>query len=456
MKPNDLIDQIKVQNRCSESWDEMVGSASVRFCSHCAKSVNNVSEMTRAEALRLVRRSNGRLCVRYYIDPVTKQPVFKTRVAKAARNMGLASGLVAAAIAAGEAAYAQGDIASIPTPGSTVSQPAKGKSDSGGVSGTVRDPNGAPVQAAVVTIMNTETNLSHVAVTSAEGVYEFKDIPAGKYTLKAESGVLAPLTQDDIAVRSDSDLRRDLTFVAAPAAALSEGLPRSSDQALPLLGTVEVRPDGDTVIVAMGGISFSLDVEHSPLVSAILDGDLDQVKALIAAGAKVNGLEKGEDGQRPLQAAVESGEDAIVELLVRAGADANGRDRKGRTPIMMLSDDSTEEMVRTLVTYGADLRAKDKKKRTVLHYAAEADQAELIKRLLILGADPNARDIDGMTPLMLAADENNTDAIEALLAGGADVRAVDKKARTAFDLTDDDDTLAALNGAKTPDPDEEP
>jgi hypothetical protein len=50
MSKKKVIDAIEVKSPCSESWDEMQGNDQVRFCSHCAKSVNNLSEMTRREA----------------------------------------------------------------------------------------------------------------------------------------------------------------------------------------------------------------------------------------------------------------------------------------------------------------------------------------------------------------------------------------------------------------------
>ena len=43
----------------------MAGNDQVRFCQHCNLHVNDLSQMTRTEALRLVTESDGRLCVRY-------------------------------------------------------------------------------------------------------------------------------------------------------------------------------------------------------------------------------------------------------------------------------------------------------------------------------------------------------------------------------------------------------
>ena len=59
MKKKKLLDSINVKSPCSESWDEMFGNDEVRFCSHCAKNVHNLSAMTRQKAKELIKNSNG-------------------------------------------------------------------------------------------------------------------------------------------------------------------------------------------------------------------------------------------------------------------------------------------------------------------------------------------------------------------------------------------------------------
>ncbi|MBL8196125.1 MAG: hypothetical protein JNM06_20200, partial [Blastocatellia bacterium] len=66
MSKKSFEQRLKVLSPCSADWEKMVGNDQVRFCEHCSKSVNNISEMTREQALELVLKSNGRLCVRYY------------------------------------------------------------------------------------------------------------------------------------------------------------------------------------------------------------------------------------------------------------------------------------------------------------------------------------------------------------------------------------------------------
>ena len=67
MKPfGSLLDRVHVAAPCSADWAEMPGDERVRFCDRCSLNVYNLSAMTRREAERLVVRSEGRLCVRFY------------------------------------------------------------------------------------------------------------------------------------------------------------------------------------------------------------------------------------------------------------------------------------------------------------------------------------------------------------------------------------------------------
>ena len=61
MKKSRFIDSVRVNEPCNEDWNKMAGNEKVRFCSHCSRHVNNISEMTPRKAAKLVMRSNGNL-----------------------------------------------------------------------------------------------------------------------------------------------------------------------------------------------------------------------------------------------------------------------------------------------------------------------------------------------------------------------------------------------------------
>ena len=63
-----LLQNVKVASPCRALWMEMieVDGDRVRFCDSCRMNVYNLSAMGQAEAEGLLRRHEGRLCVRYF------------------------------------------------------------------------------------------------------------------------------------------------------------------------------------------------------------------------------------------------------------------------------------------------------------------------------------------------------------------------------------------------------
>ncbi len=50
----DALDGLTIPTACPVLWDSMRGDHRTRFCDQCKQSVHDVSELTRAEVLRLV------------------------------------------------------------------------------------------------------------------------------------------------------------------------------------------------------------------------------------------------------------------------------------------------------------------------------------------------------------------------------------------------------------------
>lgn len=420
---------VEIKGACSESWDEMTGNDKFRFCSHCAKDVNDVSKMTRREAMRLVRRSKGGLCLRYEVHPVHRTPVFISRAGRLARQTGIAAGVVAASIALADAAYAQGNI---PFETVRVEQADKKENSGSAISGYITDSAGAAIPFAVVSLSNLGTYEYRAANASAEGFYEFKDLVPGGYTIKFEAGGFDAKQIENISLSEATTVRRDARMEVQQVAA-----------------TVEVKSDGEieTVIVGLitvGDIAYVDQIERNALVSAVMNEDLEEVQNLITQGAKLNARDKSLEGMTALHAAIETGNIEIMQLLLAHGAKPNSRDFQKRTPLMMLDEDGEKEMVRILLAYGADPKLTDSGKNTVLHHFAQFDEPEMMRFLIQQGADPNARNKAKRTPLMIAAENDNAEALRVLLESGAHIRAVTKKLQTAWDLAGGSESRTVL------------
>lgn len=57
------------------------------------------------------------------------------------------------------------------------------QTDTATISGSVRDPSGAPVKGAVVDVKNRETRFVYSAVSTGAGTYTVPELPAGQYTI---------------------------------------------------------------------------------------------------------------------------------------------------------------------------------------------------------------------------------------------------------------------------------
>ena len=63
---------------------------------------------------------------------------------------------------------------------------------------------------------------------------------------------------------------------------------------------------------------------------------------------------------------------AVIETLIKYGANIKERDKDGMTPLMLAArDNQNPEAIETLIKHGADAKTKDKDGRTALDYAKE-------------------------------------------------------------------------------------
>jgi hypothetical protein len=112
-------------------------------------------------------------------------------------------------------------------------------------------------------------------------------------------------------------------------------------------------------------------------------GDLGRVQAALAAGARVDIAAKG--GWEALMYAVNRGDPAIVQLLIRRGANPDRReDKLGSRSVEPCAADDSRGVVST-------------NGRTPLMTAAVWGYTEIVRVLLEAGADPLLHDAEGKT-----------------------------------------------------------
>ena len=436
MSKRSFIDSVEVKAPCSESWDEMTGTDKIRFCSHCTKHVNNISEMTRKEAGRFVRASGGNICIRYIADPNTRRPLFADGLLQIARRTpGITAGVMAASLSIGSARAQEASPTPAPSPSPAaeivqLAQPMPAKDDAvpspspivgGRITGTVADQNGAVIPGTAITIVSIDGKVGFKGNTDEEGRYVASGIPIGTYTIAFEYQGFKTGIVKNLAVYDGQEPRVDVALEVASSA-----------------------------YVMVGGGAY---VEYSTkLAQAVADDDLDKARDLLVHGENVNGKDDNYDGVTPLFIAVENGNVGMVKLLLGFGAKVNTRDRSKQTPLMRLDEDATPELVATLMQAGAKIDLVDKEGNTVLIRAAGRVDVEVLKELLRAGADVRLANKEGFTALMRAADEGSVESVRTLITAGSDVNAKNKEGETAWDLTgkDEIEELLVACGAVVP------
>jgi hypothetical protein len=65
----DALDAISIPVPCPVAWDAMHGDDRTRFCDQCKQNVHDVSELTRAEAVKLITAGEQTPCLRIFRRP---------------------------------------------------------------------------------------------------------------------------------------------------------------------------------------------------------------------------------------------------------------------------------------------------------------------------------------------------------------------------------------------------
>jgi ankyrin repeat protein len=192
--------------------------------------------------------------------------------------------------------------------------------------------------------------------------------------------------------------------------------------------------------LAKDGIDSKNGGESMALRAAIHSGNESVVKILLNAGAPLDPVEAT---RSPLAEAAMSWQVGIVKLLLASGAKVDSLDHHG---ISFLDESHVFDpsLLKVLLEAGAKVNATDAFGETALMKASEYGYEQTIKVLIEHGAELNVRDNKGRTAVMHAAASCCSHAIPLLLENGADPNAHDKDGKTALDLADASNNLAAI------------
>lgn len=100
---------------------------------------------------------------------------------------------------------------------------------------------------------------------------------------------------------------------------------------------------------------------------------------------------------------------AAAEAALAAGADINGQNIRGETPVFFFAENSSLPMLEWLITHGADLDTPNEEHQTPLFRAVFDNEAKAVDMLLNAGADvdiPNKRKISPLLQSVLLHKDN--------------------------------------------------
>jgi ankyrin len=223
---------------------------------------------------------------------------------------------------------------------------------------------------------------------------------------------------------------------------------------------------------------------YTALHAAVLRGNPDLVRALLARGATPNvettkgtpvryvskdyALSVAFLGATPYWLAAKFGEPGMMRALVAAGADPKAPLKDGTTPLIAAlsgsggmgaagttadrrdrvltpteiaardeaeEDRVAQETVTLALDFGSDVNAATQSGDTALHTASSRGNLAAVERLLDLGAAVNVSNKNGDTPLHNAASRAFPAIIKLLAKHGANLEAKNKKEQTPLAVT---------------------
>jgi ankyrin repeat protein len=174
-------------------------------------------------------------------------------------------------------------------------------------------------------------------------------------------------------------------------------------------------------LAARADVNAQLPDKSTALSWAVDRQNEDAVRLLLAAGARPRAL--APDAMEPLSLACELGDAAIVTALLKAGADAREVRHNGTTAFALCAGSTTPDVLTAMRARGAAIEAANVENQTPLMWAATAGNTATVKWLLAHGAKVNALDRTGFTPVFFALRSKDPTTAIALLDAGADINA---------------------------------
>jgi ankyrin repeat protein len=201
------------------------------------------------------------------------------------------------------------------------------------------------------------------------------------------------------------------------------------------------RPGPVCVAASLGDMERD---EMCPLRYATRHGRTPIVEMLLKAGANARVVD--EYGSTPMHDAAMRGHVRIIRLLAEHGADIDSGNCRGRTPLLVAASNDQVPCAHELLKLGADVRRGDTENGNgIMH---EVRDAELAGILLDAGASRDQPAKDGDTPLHAAVINGFVDVAVLVIERGAPLDVTNEEGKTPLDLVRESDDLSREDRAR--------
>lgn len=185
------------------------------------------------------------------------------------------------------------------------------------------------------------------------------------------------------------------------------------------------------ILIFSIGVSGCAGKQNLSLYQAVYNNDGVKASKLIAKGLDPD-IVVNDDGLRPVILAAYNGNNAILDMLLKAGADPDASMKNGSCAIHFAAGKKDTALLETLIQYHADVNIQNNAGVPPLYIAAKENNIKAIELLLDAGANASIGKMPGQSPLNVAAYSNHTDAVEILTRHGAEYTIFDHAALNHF------------------------
>ena len=176
-----------------------------------------------------------------------------------------------------------------------------------------------------------------------------------------------------------------------------------------------------SLLIRAGADINSCDSSNrTALVYSIIEEYIDCSEVLIEAGADVKVTLPYTGYDSVLMLAVQSDLNTIVNLLLKAGAGVNSRNRSGETALINAIAQENTCCLNLLIQAGADVNMLYQNDETALMLALIGGHSQCVAPLIEAGADVNGKSRTGESALSYALMGRNGDCIRVMIEAGAD------------------------------------